>query len=215
MKKRIVILLLIVCCIVPFSFAQKECDLSGWITTDINLEHAHWNYITSLEYRSKENMSRTDLFSIGQYARYSFSPLLKVSAGYEIFFTQTFQRGTIVEHRLMLQNESAIRLWNFKIDNRFSLLNDFEKIKAPGWGARDRIRLKYPVKQWEPFSYIELYYGLKNKEVYHYKNRYGIGLHYFPNISNQIGIYYMREQYYQKEFGNNVIGLSYAMTISI
>jgi len=215
MKKRIKLLLLINLLIIHFSFAQKESDLSGWVTTDLLLSRSQWDYTASLELRSKENFSQIDLFSIGQYARYLFSPLLKVSAGYEIFFTNTFNRGTIVEHRLMLQNESAFRLGRLKIDNRLSFLNDFEKLKKPGWGGRDRLRLKYPIKQWEPFSYVELYCSLKDQKVRRYKNRLGVGLNYHPNTTNLIGIYFMREKYSQKTFSNHVIGISYAMTIEI
>lgn len=214
MKKHILLLLLL-CAFLPLLLcAQKKRDTSGWLTADLILDRTRWDYMVSLEYRSKENLSRTDLFSVGQYGRYLFSDWFKVSAGYELFFTNA-PEGTLLEHRLMLQNESSLRFGGLKIDNRLSLLNDFQYLDQPGWGGRDRLRVKYPVEKWEPFSYIELYLRLKGQKILHHKNRYALGLNYHPNATNLIGLYYMREQYIQKTFVNNIFGISYAMTIAI
>ncbi len=215
MRKRSVLLLLLLVGIIPTIHSQKTTDLSGWLTTDIVLNHNRWDYTGSIEYRSKENMHKMDLVSMGLYCRYTFSNLFKVSAGYEIFLTNTATRGNIIEHRLMLQNESSFRIEKLKIDNRLSLLDDFEKMKDPAFGFRDRIRIKYPIQHFEPFTYVELYYRFKDADILHHKNRYGVGLNYIAHPRNQISIYYMREQYYQRTFGNNVIGIAYAYILSI
>ncbi|MDL2254953.1 DUF2490 domain-containing protein [Parabacteroides sp. OttesenSCG-928-K15] len=216
MRKQIILLLVLLCGgFAPFAAAQKKSDLSGWATADLVLNHKRWDITTSLEYRSKENIGATDLFSIGQYGRYTFSPLFKVSLGYELFFTHTDSRGTILEHRLMAQNESSLRIRNFRIDNRLSLLDDFEKINDPAMGFRDRIRVKYPVKRFEPFTYIELYYRFKPHTLLHHKNRYGAGVNYTVSSQSIFTLYYMCEQYFQKDFTNNVCGISYAYTLPI
>lgn len=215
MKKQSLLFLLFSLITVPVMHSQKKSDVSGWITTDLVLTQGHWDYTASLEYRSKENMGKMDLFSIGTYGRYTFSPLLKVSGGYEAFLTHTFDRGTIWEHRLLLQNESSFYFQGIKIDNRFSFLDDFEKINTPSWGIRDRLRLKYPVRNIEPYTYLELYYYVKTKQMVHHKNRYAVGLNYMIDSQHFLGMYYMREAYFQKIFANNVIGISYVMTLSI
>lgn len=215
MRKRSALLLLFLVGLIPFVHSQKETDLSGWATADFVLNHKQWDYTGSLEYRSKENMQDMDLVSLGFYGRYTFSNLFKVSAGYEIFLTNTPTRGNIVEHRLLLQNESSFRIQKLKIDNRLSLLDDFEKMKDPAFGFRERIRVKYPIRHFEPFTYVELYYRFKDADILHHKNRYGVGLNYIANPRNLISLYYMREQYYLRTFGNNVIGIAYAYTLSI
>lgn len=215
MKKRILLLLILFGVIVPPVFSQKEKDVSGWVTTDLVMNHKQWNYTASLEFRSRDNIRAMDLLSMGLYGRYTFSSFFKVSAGYEIFLTKTRNRGNIVEHRLMLQNESSFQIMGIKMDNRLSLLDDFENMDNPNFGFRDRFRVKYPIKRFEPFTYIELYYRFRDERVIHHKNRYGIGMNYNADSRNVISCYYMREQYSQRTFANNVFGISYAMTISI
>lgn len=215
MKKQRILLTILLMAIIFTIHPQNKNDLSGWGTTDVVFTHNRWEFTGSLEYRSKENLSNTDLFSIAQYNRYTFSQFFKLSAGYEIFFTNIPNRNTVIEHRLLLQNESSIQFWKIKVDNRLSLLNDFEKIGYPGWGFRDRIRIKYLIKYVEPFTFIELYYKWKNEQISHNKNRYAIGIHIPVNTKNTVGLYYMREHYFQKVFDNNIIGLSYVLTVHI
>ena len=214
MKTHIILLSVLLATISHHCYSQKTSDVSGWAIADFTLVHNKWDYTGSLEYRSKDNIGMTDLFSIGQYGRYTFSPYFKLSLGYEIFFNNK-AGSTVIDHRLLLQNESAFKLYRFKIDNRLSLLNDFEKLSKPGWGVRDRIRVKYPISQFEPFAYVELYYRFKSEKVMHHKNRYGVGMNYLMTSRNTFGVYYMMEKYYQKTFVNNVFGITYALTVAI
>ncbi len=206
-QRIIICLLLITFCL--STSAEKKKDLSGWLLSDITINHKRWDYIGVLEFRSKEDMSKMDLFSPGLYGRYRFSPLFKLSAGYEFYI----YGDDLIEHRLLLQNESSLKFYNLRIDNRLSFLNDFKNIDEPNWGFRDRLRLKYPIKKFTPYTSFELYYSLRNKGIHSYKNRYTVGLNYQLNRQNEVGIYYMREHYVKKIFTNHIIGVYHSLVI--
>jgi hypothetical protein len=192
-------------------------DLATWTTVSVNpaLMNGKWDALLTFEYRSKENISQTDLYSFMATADYVINRRLRVGLGYEIYFNRT-PSGFTREYRYYPGATYSLPLGRFSAALRTRLINTFTKIAHPYWENRTRLKIKYspsniPVK---PFISAEPYISISKPRFQVNKIRCQSGFSFSSGI-HSIDLYYMQEKYYSKDFVRHIICLDYTVAVSI
>lgn len=194
--------------------ARDKDDLCSWLTADLLLKQNKWSYLATIEERINNNISSSQLFSIGMSARYQLTRQIRLSGAYE-FFGNTHDGKVTPEHRLMIQGEYSFAINNWKFNNRLSILNDFENRHIYKWQLRDRFRISYQMQKLSPFAYTEVYTSANDFSLKLYKMRYAAGVTIDLNDKNSLSLYYLLEDYDTKPLHQHIIGINYSHTIQL
>jgi hypothetical protein len=190
-------------------------DAGLWITAGILPKPiaGKWKTLYLLEYRRKENLQETDLFSGTFNLHYILNPHLLLGLGYEFFLNKGSQGGFTPEHRYYPEAVLSYRIQRFSTSFRSRLMNTFTQWSQPYFEHRNRLKLSYslpkaiPVK---PFAYVEPYHEMPNYRFR--KVRYAAGCTYAIN-RHQWDVYYMQEDYHTRPFTRHVIAIDYSYSL--
>jgi len=193
-----------------FKIEAQQSDLASWNVIAIKPEPFadRWASTLAFEYRRRDNMRVTDLYSGFAIVDFIVNKRLKVGLGYEIFFNNN-PKGYELEHRYYPELIYSMPLRGFRAAWRIRLQNTFKEWQTPSWEYRNRLKINYPIRRLSPFVYIESYNRPKGSLN---KLRYAGGCSYTVGCQ-QFDLYYMQEDYFSRSFRRHVVYLEYTCNL--
>jgi len=166
------------------------------------------NATFALEYRNKDNFSRTSLWCFAFNAYYQVNSWFKLGVGYEQFMNKQANGDYTPEYRYYPATLLSFGQGAFAGSFRSYLMNTFERWEEPHWELRNRMKMSYLLKgtRLKPFVAAEPYHAIDDfflgKIRYYAGISYGFGKHQFDS-------YYLREVFQNKPLINNIIAVEY------
>jgi len=213
-KKRIIFLFLCLQAVITASGAEgKKHDAGLWVNFSVTPKPiAQRGFITySLEYRSKEDFSKTSLWCGAINAYYSLNSWLKVGAGYEHFLNKDADGKYTPEYRYYPAVLFSFQKGLFAGSFRSYVMNTFAKWNDPHWELRNKMKVSYQLKntRLKTFVAMEPYYIIYPVDDDRFKkNRYIAGFSYSFG-RHTIDSFYLREVFHHKPLVNNIIAIEY------
>lgn len=241
MKKRVIIILLALCGIIPVVNAQ-----SIWTSAEIRLKLVKGlNAFAEAEYRTHDKVSSTERWAGTLGLDYKICNYLKATAGYTYIHQQTItevtKKGNIIPAYWQPKHRAAFALTGSLDIGRFSLSlreryqytyrtsqwvkkfdedgitpKDDEWVKAKGKHVlRSRLEVEYniPKSKFSPYISCEMYNSF-NDNFGIEKIRYTVGSSYKINKKHSVDLYY---RYIangdEDEEGGHIIGVGYKFKI--
>ncbi len=198
------------------TFAQENShkhDVGLWVNADVAPKTlaGKWQPLFSLEYRSRDNLRKVDLFCGTILMDYIINKYLDVGAGYEIFANKLSSGGFGLEHRFYPEVILRVPFANFTASMRARLLNTFERISDPNWATRIRFKLGYKITTipLTPYMSVEPYHRIADPSHYSFSKIRYIGGCAYSISHQQFDVYYLAEDYHDKPFTRHVVGIGY------
>ncbi len=162
----------------------------------------------NLEWRTKDNLDKTDRWGVDVGGAYSVLPFLKVGTGYEAHYRYRGEAGWKFRHRYYADGTLSTRVWGLKV----SLRERFQHTFGDGDGElhwRSRIKLSYgiPGCKIEPYASVEMYNGLNRGErfdVQRMRYRGGVVIPMSPDW--EADIFYCRQ--WESKARKDIIGVA-------
>lgn len=182
--------------------APKTSDNCMWATVAL-LHHPFTpklSVLYTLEYRMKDNISTTDLYSGNLNIDYSVSPRVKLGVGYEIYYENDGDRYR-VEHCYYPQLLWTQPIGPVKAVLRARVYNMFYHFDEPYLVSRNRLKFSCPIPKTPltPFAYVETYNRLQSGFFSFDKVRYTAGVNIaFGHCDLDLG--FQIDKYYTKDY---------------
>jgi hypothetical protein len=217
-KKAILSALLLSLMIVQFSVAQEQ-DAGLWLTASIEKKISKdFKATLSQEFRFKENYSQLGTYFTDIGLQYKISKSLNASFNYR--FIEKLQKDLTYDTRSRFYLDVAYRYkadkWNFILRTRFqdqieSFSTD-EDYSQPQFYWRNKLTIKYSLKDFTPYATAEVFYPLNNpKGNIIDEFRLSAGSDYEINKKNSVGGYFLidKEINVKNPVTSFIIGLEY------
>jgi len=192
---------------------EKTDDIAFWTTVKVDPPAIAERWFTSviLEYRLKNDLKETDLYSALALIDYKIDSHWRAGLGYE-FFLNKMPGKDIVEHRYYPQVTYNCKLQRFSVSLRSRVMNTFTEWKKPNWRHRNRLKISYNIKNTplRPFVYVEPYNSLSKPFYRTNKIRYAGGCSVILAAKQSLDVFYMQESYHTRPFVRHVIGVDYS-----
>ena len=149
-----------------FSLRAQEKDFATW--ANVGFEYKLKPAFTvsgGLEWRTKDDLGKTDRWGLKVGGSYKLLPFLKLGAGYETHYRNRGADGWKFRHRYRLEGTLSARVQRVKLSLRERFQYTFD-------GHRDEFRLRSRAKfaydipkcKLEPYASAEMYNGLNRTE---------------------------------------------------
>ena len=156
---RICGLLVAVLFVVPISLYAQERDFTTWASTGFKYKvKPAFTLSGKLEWRTKDNLDKTDRWGLDIGGAYSVLPFLKVAAGYEVHYWK-------FRHRHHFDGTLSTRVQRLKVSLRERFQHTFDS-NGDEFRWRSRVKLAYDIPKCkiEPYASVEMYNGLNRGE---------------------------------------------------
>lgn len=199
----------VVLLLVPFSHLRaQEADFTTWANVgfEYKLKPA-FALSGGLEWRTKDDLERTDRWGLkvdGSYRPLSF---LKLGAGYEVHYRNRGAEGWKFRHRYRLEGTLSARIQGLKLSLRERFQHTFDAC-SDEFHLRSRVKLAYGIRQgkWEPYASVEMYNGLKRGEHFDVvEMRYRGGVSIPLSERWEADVFYCRQ--WERHRRKNIVGV--------
>ena len=160
--KALVLLIVRMLGVSSFSLRAQEKDFATWANAgfEYKLKPA-FTVSGGLEWRTKDDLGKTDRWGLKVGGSYKLLPFLKLGAGYETHYRNRGADGWKFRHRYRLEGTLSARVQRVKLSLRERFQHTFD-------GHRDEFRLRSRAKfaydipkcKLEPYASAEMYNGL-------------------------------------------------------
>ena len=149
-----------------FSLRAQEKDFATW--ANVGFEYKLKPAFTvsgGLEWRTKDDLGKTDRWGLDVGGAYSVLPFLKVAAGYEIHYRNRGEAGWKFRHRYHFDVTLSTRVQRLKVSLRERFQHTFDS-SGDEFRWRSRVKLAYDIPKCkiEPYASVEMYNGLNRGE---------------------------------------------------
>lgn len=144
----------------------QEKDFTSW--ADVGVEYSlkrAWTLSGGVEWRTKENLGRTDRWGVKLGAGYKPLPFLKLGAGYEAHCRNRGGGTWKLRHRYYADGTLSARVQGVKLSLRERFQHTFDG-QTDEFRLRSRLKLACPLPRCkvEPYASVEMYNGLNRGE---------------------------------------------------
>lgn len=192
--------------------SSPEHDIGLWVNADVAPKAiaGRWQPLFSLEYRSRDNLRKIDLFCSTLLMDYMVNKHLITGAGYEIFAIKPDEGRFGLEHRFYPEIIVRIPFANFSASIRARLQNTFVRFSGSNWSTRVRFKLGYKLTAipLNPYISIEPYHHIDGIVHYRFSKLRCIAGFAYTIPNQQFDVYYLVEKY-KTPFTRHVAGLGY------
>ena len=149
-----------------FSLRAQEKDFATW--ANVGFEYKLKPAFTvsgGLEWRTKDDLGKTDRWGLDVGGAYSVLPFLKVAAGYEIHYRNRGEAGWKFRHRYHFDGTLSTRVQRLTVSLRERFQHTFDS-SGDEFRWRSRVKLAYDIPKCkiEPYASVEMYNGLNRGE---------------------------------------------------
>lgn len=206
-RRKIVSVFVMLCVTSQFLQAQEE-DFTSWLNAGFEYKVKPAFVIsTDLEWRTKNDLNRTDRWGIGVGGEYLFLPFLKFGAGYELHYRNRGESGWEFRHRYRVDGTLSTHLQHLKLSLWERLQHTFDG-ENDEFRLRSRFKLAYdiPKCKLEPYVSVEIYNGLNFGEHFNVQRmRYRTGLSFEVTDNWDTEVFYCRQ--WQRDRQKNIVGI--------
>ena len=201
-------LVVAVLCIVPAFLHAQEKDFTTWASAGFKYKvKPAFTLSGKLEWRTKDDLGKTDRWGLKVGGSYKLLPFLKLGAGYETHYRNRGADGWKFRHRYRLEGTLSARVQRVKLSLRERFQHTFD-------GHRDEFRLRSRAKfaydipkcKLEPYASAEMYNGLNKTEHFGVKRmRYRGGITLPLSERWEADIFYCRQ--WEKDKRKDIVGV--------
>lgn len=183
-------------------------DFSTWANVGASYEVAPAFAVTGgLEWRTMDNLGRTDRLGLEVGGIYTVLPFLKFGVGYEMHYRNRVDAGWKLRHRYYIDGTVSTRVQQVKISLR-------ERFQAYAAGdksnprLRSRLTLAYELRnsKIEPYASVEMYNSLARAEHFDVKRmRYRGGIALPLSLRWEADVFYCWQS--AKGDDRNIVGI--------
>lgn len=180
----------------PVLLHAQERDFNTWASAGFEYKvKPAFTLSGKLEWRTKDNLDKTDRWGLDVGGAYTVLPFLKVGAGYEVHYRNRGEAGWKFRHRYHFDGTLSTCVQRLKLSLRERFQHTFDG-NVDEFRLRSRVRLAYdiPKCEIEPYASVEMYNGLNRGErfdVQRMRYRGGVAL---PLSSDwEADIFYCRQ----------------------
>lgn len=192
----------------PFLQAQDK-DFTTWTSAGFKYKVQQDLVLSGkLEWRTKDNLDKTDRWGVDIGGKYALFPFLNLGAGYEVHYRNRGEAGWKFRHRYHLDGTFSTRLLGFKL----SLRERFQHTMKEGqdnFHLRSRLQLGYDIPKWNiaPYVSAEMYNDLSRGEHFDVSRmRYRGGVVLPLSSRWEADVFYCRQ--WEKEIIKNIVGVA-------
>ena len=193
-----------------FSLRAQEKDFATW--ANVGFEYKLKPAFTvsgGLEWRTKDDLGKTDRWGLVVGGAYSVLPFLKVAAGYEIHYRNRGEAGWKFRHRYHFDVTLSTRVQRLKVSLRERFQHTFDS-SGDEFRWRSRVKLAYDIPKCkiEPYASVEMYNGLNRGErfdVQRMRYRGGVVLPLFSDCW-EADVFYCRQ--WESKARKNIVGVA-------
>ena len=203
-------LVVVVLCIVPAFLHAQEKDFTTWASAGfIYKVKPAFTLSGKLEWRTKDDLGKTDRWGLDVGGAYSVLPFLKVAAGYEIHYRNRGEASWKFRHRYHFDGTLSTRVQRLKVSLRERFQHTFDS-SGDEFRWRSRVKLAYDIPKCkiEPYASVEMYNGLNRGErfdVQRMRYRGGVVLPLFSDCW-EADVFYCRQ--WESKARKNIVGVA-------
>lgn len=205
---KAVVLSLVLWVVSSFSLRAQETDFATW--TDVSFKYklkSSWSVSGGLEWRTKDDLGKTDRWGLQVEASYKPLSFLKLGAGCETHYRNRGMDGWKFRHRYRVEGTLSARVQRVKLSLRERFQHTFDG-HTDEFRLRSRAKLAYdiPKCKLEPYASVEMYNGLNRSEHFGVKRmRYRGGITLPLSERWEADIFYCRQ--WEKDKRKNIAGV--------
>ncbi len=207
--KQLFLIVIILCFGVSSLFAKTE-KFGTWIELTFTKK-----FLKDFEFSIIPEIRLQDNFTVDEYIfegklGYEAFKFLDLSASYR-YNTNVKDKGNEISNSFVFDATGKTDYKRFDGSLRLRFTNDYDSGDIP-WETfyfRPRAKLKYNIKKVkiDPYLSYELFYNIKNQELY--KGRFDIGISRDLTKHQEIGIYYRNQDYFSSRNTIHILGIDY------
>lgn len=208
-NSRASLLLVALLCISQLSLRAQEKDFATW--ANVGLEYKvkpAFAVSGGLEWRTKDDLSKTDRWGLNIGGAYTLLPFLKVGAGYELHYRNRGEAGWKFRQRYYFDGTLSTRIQDVKLSLRERFQHTFEKSNNE-YRLRSQFKVAYDVPDCilEPYVSVEIYNGLNAGDRFDVKRmRYRGGIALPLSDRWKADVFYCRQ--WEQKGQKNIFGLT-------
>ena len=207
---KVLVLPIVLWVVSSFSLRAQEKDFATWANAgfEYKLKPA-FTVSGGLEWRTKDDLGKTDRWGLDVGGAYSVLPFLKVAAGYEIHYRNRGEAGWKFRHRYHFDVTLSTRVQRLKVSLRERFQHTFDS-SGDEFRWRSRVKLAYDIPKCkiEPYASVEMYNGLNRGErfdVQRMRYRGGVVLPLFSDCW-EADVFYCRQ--WESKARKNIVGVA-------
>lgn len=168
MKKHCIVRVVFVwvLCLLAERGSAQEADHTTWVKVGVKHEVLPKLVLSgNLEWRTEDDLSRTDRWGLDVGGSYKLLPFLKVGAGYEVHYRNLEEDGWKFRHRYHADGTLSHRVRRLKLSLRERFQHTFSA-EEKEFRLRSRLKVAYDMARCrlEPYVSVEMYNGLGRGE---------------------------------------------------
>lgn len=192
----------------PFPLQAQETDFTTWANVGFEYKlKSAFAVSGGLEWRTKDDVGKTDRWGLKVGGSYQPLPFLKLGAGYETHYRNRGADGWKFRHRYHVDGTLSARVQRVKLSLRERFQHTFDG-HADEFRLRSRVKLAYhvPKCKWEPYASVEMYNGLNGGEHFGVKRmRYRGGVVRTLSERWEADLFYVRQ--WERDRRKNIVGV--------
>ena len=190
------------------SLWAQETDFATWTNVGFKYKPASsWSVSGELEWRTKDDLDKTDRWGLKLGGSYRLLPFLKLGAGYEVHYRNRGADGWKFRHRYYAGGTLSARVQRVKLSLRERFQHTFDG-HTDEFRLRSRAKLAWdiPKCKWEPYVSVEMYNGLNRGEHFDVKRmRYRGGIALPLSARWETDLFYVRQ--WEQDERKNIVGV--------
>ena len=145
--------------IVPVSLHAQKRDFTTWASTGFKYKvNPAFTLSGKLEWRTKDDLDKTDRWGLEAGGAYSVLPFLKIAAGYEVHYRNRGEAGWKFRHRYHFDGTLSTRVHRLKVSLRERFQYTFDSNNDElRWRSRVKLAYDIPKCKIEPYASVEMY----------------------------------------------------------
>lgn len=200
-----------VLCLLAERGSAQEADHTTWVKVGVKHEVLPKLALSgNLEWRTEDDLSRTDRWGLDVGGSYKLLPFLKVGAGYEVHYRNLEEDGWKFRHRYHADGTLSHRVWRLKLSLRERFQHTFSA-EEKEFRLRSRLKVAYDIARCrlEPYVSVEMYNGLGRGERFDVaRMRYRGGLSFPLAEQWEAEAFYCRQ--WERDGSKNIFGVECA-----
>ena len=207
---KVLVLPIVLWVVSSFSLRAQEKDFATWANAGFEYKLKPALTVSGgLEWRTKDDLGKTDRWGLDVGGAYSVLPFLKVAAGYEIHYRNRGEAGWKFRHRYHFDGTLSTRVQRLKVSLRERFQHTFDS-SGDEFRWRSRVKLAYDIPKCkiEPYASVEMYNGLNRGErfdVQRMRYRGGVVLPLFSDCW-EADVFYCRQ--WESKARKNIVGVA-------
>lgn len=191
-----------------YTLHAQEKDFTTWANVGLTYKVKPAFAVSGgLEWRTKDDIGRTDRWGMNIGGSYKPLSFLKLGAGYEVHYRNQGEDGWKFRHRYRVDGTLSARMQRLKLSLRERFQHTFDS-NADEFHLRSRAMLAYEIPgcKLEPYASVEMYNGLNRGEHFDVQRmRYRGGVAFPLSAHWEADVFYCRQ--WEQDKRKNIVGV--------